>query len=135
MRLVSGMGGIALIIMGVILLYGAARMSLQIKKEIQFDYGSVIGGAFFSIVSPGFLIWWATIGFSVVLKSLLYGLWGLTVMALGHWLADIGWHWFLSYFVNKRKRSMDDGIYRNIVRALACGLVITGVYFCWGISF
>ncbi|MCK5083805.1 MAG: LysE family transporter [Candidatus Omnitrophica bacterium] len=134
MRLVSGLGGIALIVMGIVLLYGAAKMTLQVKDGVEFDYGAVVGGAFFSIVSPGFLIWWSTIGLSVVLKSLLFGLAGLTMVALGHWTADIGWHWFVSYFVNKRKYSMEDEPYRNVMRLLALGLVATGIYFCFGIS-
>jgi len=134
MRLISGIGGVALVGMGMMLLYGVANMSLQVKDGIEFDYGSMAGGAFFSIISPGFLIWWSTIGLSVVLKSLLFGLFGLVMVALGHWMADIGWHWFVSYFVNKRKNYLEDGPYRNIVRLLAFGLVITGVYFCFGIS-
>lgn len=134
MRLVSGMGGVALMVMGVILLYGAARMSLQVKEEIHFDYGSVIGGAFFSIISPGFLIWWSTIGFAVILKSLLHGFLGLTMVALGHWLADISWHWFVSGFVHQRKHYMEDKVYQNIIRLLAVGLTATGAYFCWGLS-
>jgi len=134
MRLISGLGGIALVGMGIMLLYGVANMSLQVEDGVEFDYGSVVGGAFFSIVSPGFLIWWSTIGLSVVLKSLLFGLVGLAMVALGHWMADIGWHWFVSYFVHKRKHYLEDGTYRNIVRLLAFGLVATGIYFCLGIS-
>ena len=134
MRLVSGLGGIALIAMGIMLFYGAAKMSLRVEDGVEFDYGSVVGGAFFSIVSPGFLIWWSTIGLSVVLKSLLFGLAGLATVAMGHWIADIGWHWSVSYFVNKRKYYLEDRPYRNIIRLLAFGLVATGIYFCFGIS-
>jgi threonine/homoserine/homoserine lactone efflux protein len=57
MRIVSGLGGIALIIMGVILLRGVANMSLVVRHKINSRYGAVVGGAFFSIASPGFLIW------------------------------------------------------------------------------
>ncbi|MBN1870247.1 MAG: LysE family transporter [Candidatus Omnitrophica bacterium] len=131
MHLISGLGGVALIGMGIILLYGAAQMSLQVEKGVEFDYGAVIGGAFFSIISPGFLIWWSTIGLSVVLKSLLFGLLGLATVALGHWMADIGWHWFVSYYIHKKMDYMDDRLYRNIVRLLAFGLVAAGVYFCY----
>ena len=134
MRLISGLGGIALIGMGIMLLYGVANMSLRVEDSVEFDYGSVAGGAFFSIVSPGFLIWWSTIGLSVILKSLLFGLIGLVMVALGHWIADIGWHWFVSYFVHKKRHCLEDRSYRNIVRLLAFGLVVTGIYFCLGIS-
>ena len=134
MRLVSGLGGIALIGMGIMLLFGVAKMSLRAEDGIEFDYGSVLGGAFFSIISPGFLIWWSTIGLSVVLKSLLFGLTGLVMVALGHWLADVGWHWFVSYFVNKGKCYLEDRSYRKIMRILAFGLVAAGIYFCLDVS-
>jgi len=129
MRIVSVIGGVALIGMGIILLRGAARMSLSVERGMDFDYGSVIGGAFFSIISPGFLIWWTTIGFSVIMKSLLYGVMGLAMVALGHWIADLGWHWFVSFFVHKGKCYLKDRTYQNAIRLLAIGLLATGVYF------
>jgi len=129
MRIVSVIGGIALFGMGIILLRSAARMSLSVERGIDFDYGSLIGGAFFSIISPGFLIWWTTIGFSVIMKSLLYGFMGLAVVALGHWLADLGWHWFVSFFVHKGKCYLKDRTYQNAIRLLALGLMATGAYF------
>jgi threonine/homoserine/homoserine lactone efflux protein len=98
-------------------------------KKVDFDYGSLAGGAFFSIISPGFLIWWTTIGLSVILKSLLFGFMGFTMVALGHWLADISWHWFVSDFVHKGKVYLKDHHYHAIIRCLAIGLIATGIYF------
>jgi len=135
MRVVSGVGGIALIGMGIILLRGVSHMSLCVKRGIEFDYGgSLMGGAFFSIISPGFLIWWATIGLSVILKSLVFGLLGLVMVAIGHWVADIGWHWSVSYFVHRGKHYLKDRSYHGMVRLLAVGLIATGAYFFAGIS-
>jgi threonine/homoserine/homoserine lactone efflux protein len=134
MRVVSGIGGLALVVMGVILLRGAAHMSLAVKEGIDFDYGSFVGGAFFSVISPGFLIWWSTIGLSVVLKSLLFGLMGLAMVALGHWLADVAWHWFISYFLHQKRYYLEDRIYRNILRLLGLGLMGVGIYFGTGVS-
>jgi len=129
MRFVSVVGGIALIGMGFILLRGVKHMSLAVKEGIESDYGSVVGGAFFSIISPGFLIWWTTIGFSVILKSLLFGLLGFMMVALGHWLADFGWHWFVSHFVHKGKSYLKDRTYQGLIRILAIGLIAIGITF------
>lgn len=131
MRVVSTVGGIGLAVMGLILLRGAGQMSLSAEREVEFDYGSLVGGAFFSIISPGFLIWWTTIGFSVIMKSLLYGFMGLVMVVLGHWLADLGWHWFVSFFVHKGKYYLKDRAYRSIIRLLALGLIIAGAYFLY----
>jgi len=104
-------------------------MSLEVNQDIDFDYGSVVGGAFFSIISPGFLIWWTTIGFSVILKSLVFGIMGIVMVAVGHWLADLGWHWFVSYFVHRGKTYLKDTTYKGIIRLLSIGLIGMGVYF------
>jgi len=129
MSVVSGVGAVALFTMGVLLLNSSRRMSLDIHNGVEFDYGAVTGGAFFSIISPGFLIWWSTIGLSVILKSLLYGFLGFCMVAVGHWIADIGWHWFVSYFVNRGKSYLNDRSYRAIIRWLAVGLILAGAYF------
>ena len=129
MGLVAKVGGVALIGMGILLVKGAKDMRLIMDKRVDFDYGSLAGGAFFSIVSPGFLIWWTTIGLSVILQSLLFGLTGFMMVALGHWLADIGWHWFVSDFVHKGKVYLKDRQYQNIIRFLALGLIAAGIYF------
>lgn len=134
MRFVSVTGGVALVGMGIILLRDVKGMTLQIQKKIEFDYGSVIGGGFYSIISPGFLIWWSTIGFSVILKSLLFGVMGFLMVALGHWLADIGWHWFVSIFVHKGRVYLNDRVYHAMIRVLSFGLMATGIYFLTGNS-
>jgi len=129
MVVVSSIGGIALIGMGCLMLRGAKDMHLSTDKKVDFDYGSLAGGAFFSIISPGFLVWWTTIGLSVILKSMLFGPMGFAMVALGHWLADLGWHWFVSDFVHKGKLYLKDHHYQRIIRFLALGLVAAGVYF------
>jgi len=128
-RVTSVIGGIGLVGMGIILLRGADRMSLSVERRVEFDYGSLVGGAFFSIISPGFLIWWTTIGFSVIVRSLLFGFMGLAMVALGHWLADLGWHWFVSFFVHKGKCYLKDQMYQNMIRLLALSLIVIGAYF------
>ena len=128
-RIASVIGGVGLLGMGLILLKGAGQMTLSVKDGVEFDYGSLVGGAFFSIISPGFLIWWTTIGFSVIVKALLSGLAGLAMVALGHWLADLGWHWFVSYFVNKGKCYLKDSTYQGAIRLLGFSLLAMGGYF------
>ncbi|MFC1645926.1 LysE family transporter [Candidatus Omnitrophota bacterium] len=128
-RTVSIVGSIALMGMGFILIRKTSKMSLSANQKVNFNYGVVSGGAFFSVVSPGFIIWWVTIGASVFIQALLSGIIGLVVLALGHWLADIVWHWFISYSVNKGKQYLNDSLYRRIMRILSFGLIAMGIFF------
>jgi len=127
---VSIVGGLALIIMGVALLLNAGKMRLSnIKTNAGFDKGLVVGGIFFSIVSPGFLVWWATIGFSTIIKASLFGIIGVAILILGHWLADILWYGFLSYAVDKGKMYLTGRSYQNIMRFFSVLLIILGLCF------
>jgi len=84
------------------------------------------GGVFFSAISPGFLIWWATIGVSTTIRALLSGVVGVLALMLGHWVADLIWHWFLSYAVDKGKVYLNDRWYQNIIRFLSILLAVLG---------
>ena len=119
-----------MIVMGLVVIFKANQMRLsETKENINFTYGALAGGAFFSIISPGFLIWWATIGASLLLQAFLLGLLGVAVFTVGHWSADIGWYWFVSYSIDKGKRFLSDRSFQTIMKALALMLIILGVYF------
>jgi len=129
----SAVGGVALIAMGAILIANSGRMCL-IDKEAgsKFSRGLFAGGFFFSAVSPGFLVWWATIGVSTLTRAFLYGVAGVSALVLGHWLADVLWYWFISYAVDRGKTYLNDGSYRNMVRVFSAALIAIGGYFLFG---
>ncbi len=127
-------GGVALIIMGTIVFLNASRMRISdVKTDSGFNKGLVIGGIFFSMVSPGFLIWWVTIGVSTIMKAmLLFGILGVVILSLGHWLADAAWYGFMSYAIDKGKAHLTDKVYQNIVRVFSSLLILLGIYFLIG---
>jgi threonine/homoserine/homoserine lactone efflux protein len=91
--------GIALI-GGAFLLYlgiGILRTVRQTEISGSTGYRSPLAaGALLSLGNPYFLIWWATVGASLILRSTEFGLVGFAVFAVGHWLCDLGWDTFLS---------------------------------------
>ncbi len=123
---VNWVGGLGLIIMGALILMQVRRLSLARHAEVSFRWGPWVGGACFSLASPGFLIWWATIGASVVLQGLLAGLAGLALVLLGHALADLAWHWFVAFSVERGKASCSDRTYRVLMTGLAFWLIVLG---------
>ena len=131
LSVVSIIGSIALVVMGVILLIYSKEMKLSdVKKgKVNGNKGLILGGIFFSIISPGFLIWWATIGFSSALRSLSLGVWGLVAIMLGHWTADVSWYGLLSIMVEKGKMLLSDFSYQKLIRFFSCVLIVLGVLF------
>jgi threonine/homoserine/homoserine lactone efflux protein len=124
------LGGLALITMGAILILNASKMKIvEDKKDVGFSKGLFLGGVFFSAVSPGFIVWWATIGVSTIVKALLSGVFGVLALVAGHWLADALWYWLISYAVDKGKSRMTDKSYHFIVRFFSVILILIGIYF------
>ncbi len=128
---ISIVGAAALILMGCILLIYSKKMKLSALREHKSanHRNLILGGIFFSIISPGFIIWWATIGFSSALQALTLGAWGLVAIMLGHWFADVSWYGLLSFMVEKGKMALSDSSYQRLIRFFSYILIILGVIF------
>jgi threonine/homoserine/homoserine lactone efflux protein len=120
-------GCAGLIAMGAVLLRQVPGLSLTQRADVAFGGGPVAGGAFFSLTSPGFLIWWATIGASVFLEGALQGPAGLAAVGAGHALADIAWCWFVAYSIERGRRYVSDRTYRVIMAGIAVWLIMLGL--------
>ncbi len=124
---VAWVGGIGLILMGGLILSSVPHLSLPRRQEVVFRGGPLLGGVFFSIASPGFLIWWATIGVSVLLQGALWQGPGIALVSAGHATPDIGWLWFVAWSVERGRAYCTDRIYRLIMAGMALWLVFLGV--------
>ncbi len=134
---VAWVGGIGLVAMGVFLLRRVPRLTMPTAAQMTFHHGPVLGGAFFSLVSPGFLLWWATIGAAVFLQGTLRGLLGIGLLSAGHALADLVWHWLVAYSVERGRPFCRDQTYRLVMGGIAVCLVVFGVglpvkHLLWG---
>ena len=125
--IVAVVGGVGLVIMGGLILARIKGMSLSAQPQLVFHGGPLVGGAFFSAVSPGFFLWWATIGTAVLFQGLLKGLMGVLLIATGHVLADLAWYWLVAFSVERGRTYCTDTIYRGIMRGLAVCLIILGI--------
>lgn len=85
---------------GIVLLYLAY---LEIRSPIS-DEGKpvrgIITGILMSSLNPYFIIWWLTVGFTLVLKSMEFGLIGLIMLIILHELCDYSWLGFVSITSN-----------------------------------
>ena len=122
-----GVGRVALIVMGGMILLRVPRLSLSRRADVLFRWGPLAGGAFFSLVSPGFLLWWATIGASVLLRGALAGTQGILAVAAGHATADLGWCWLVAWSVARGRGCCTDRVYRAIMAVIALSLIVMGI--------
>jgi len=118
---------LALMIMGFLFLKNVKYLSLSNQGSISFPYGPFVGGVFFSITSPGFLIWWMTLGGPLLLQAAPFGKIGFFSLMAAHWAADLVWHGFVAYSVYYGKSYLGDQSYQNIMRGLASLLIVMGI--------
>lgn len=129
--ILSIMGGAMLIIMGLHIIFRASRIRLSMNKNNNFTSGSILGGIFFTAFNPTFPTWWLSIGTSLLSRALLFGLLGVIILIVGHWLADFAWFSFVGFAVNRGKLCLDNRAYQLILKILAIILITLGVWFIY----
>ena len=110
-------GGIYLLFIGIGLL--RPRVSGESSKATPSSFFS---GIFLSGGNPYFLLWWATIGAGLVIGAARFGLLGLILFAILHWLCDLIWYSFLSFASFKGIKMFGAGLYKKV--SVICGLAM-----------
>lgn len=87
------LGGVFLLYMGIDMLRNFRKVEVKTEEK---DLNPFLAGIILSAGNPYFLIWWATVGANLVLKSLAFGITGLFLLAVFHWFWDLAWLQFLS---------------------------------------
>ena len=89
---ISLVGGVFLLVMSI----GLLRSSQGVIEAARDERSPIVGGAVLTAANPYFLIWWATIGVTLAVRSALLGVIGFAAFALVHLLCDFAWCYFLS---------------------------------------
>ena len=94
---ISILGGVLMAWMGVTIVVSGGT----VVSEGKLGDSSVWAGVMLSAGNPYFLIWWATVGSSLVIRSVEYGLVGVLLFGICHWMCDLVWLWLLAFFANR----------------------------------
>jgi threonine/homoserine/homoserine lactone efflux protein len=93
---------------GLIMISMALRMIKAEKRAVEADEiaknSALVAGIITTVANPYFLLWWATIGTSLIMEALIFGFLGFLVFAMTHWLCDLLWDSFIGVTVFKSKR-------------------------------
>ena len=69
---------------------------------------SVLAGVWTTAANAGFILWWLTIGTTLILNAKLFGLLGFSVFAGVHWLTDFSWYTVVALLIFKSQRFWTD---------------------------
>ncbi|MEM3577168.1 MAG: LysE family transporter [Candidatus Bathyarchaeia archaeon] len=113
---------------GALMVYLGFKM-LKTRKESGSEspfikHSSVVSGILATAGNPYFLLWWATIGASLVMNSTVFGHFGFLLFTMIHWSCDLAWNVFVSFTVFKSKRFWTKRIYDAVFGF--CFAILTG---------
>jgi threonine/homoserine/homoserine lactone efflux protein len=87
------LGGLSLLVMGVGMLRGIRQAEVGADQDTR---SPIVAGILLSIGNPYFLVWWATVGAALIMRSFCFGVFGFVAFGALHWLCDLAWGYFLS---------------------------------------
>ena len=131
-KMVIGLaGGLMLIFMG-LMMFRAPRKSLDEAVDLpDLPYNSLLAGIIMTGTNPYFFLWWATIGVALVAGAAGFGILGLLLFGLVHWLCDLAWEQFISMSVFKTRHLWTQRVQKIVFGICALILVGFGVWFCF----
>ena len=87
------LGGLLLLVMGVGMLRSIRQAEIGSGQDTR---SPIVAGILLSIGNPYFLVWWATVGAALIMRSFRFGVLGFVAFGALHWLCDLAWNYFLS---------------------------------------
>ena len=118
---------------GALLVYLGVRM-VQMRKDDSsvksaFPYHPFAAGVITTVSNPYFLLWWATVGASLIIMGLSFGVVGIVGLILVHESCDLGWDYFVAYTSFQSRKLWTTR--RKMYIFGACGILLIGfgVYF------
>jgi threonine/homoserine/homoserine lactone efflux protein len=120
-------GGTFLVIMGVQMFRDLSKTddsSLPVTKG-----GPLIAGVVLTGGNPYFLIWWATVGLTLVTTAKGFGVWAFVLFAFTHWACDLVWLTILSWGSFKGASVLGPKRRRVVLLFCAVALLGFGAYF------
>ena len=92
---------------------------------------SLITGIVLTGTNPGFYVWWMTIGIALIVGAADFGLSGILLFAVVHWLCDLAYYEFLSMATFKSRKWWTRKVQRIVFSSCASMLIGFGVWFVY----
>ncbi len=115
---------------GAVLLYLAFMEMRSFGQEVEAKKGrSFVSGIAMTGVNPYFLIWWLTIGFTLVNQAILFGVLGIASFIVAHEMCDVAFLGFVSATSNKTASMWGSRSYKILSGISITIFLVFGVYF------
>ena len=99
------------------------------ETHVSLKRDSVLAGVYTTAVNAGFILWWLTIGTTLILNAQLFGLVGFSVFAGVHWLCDFSWYTVVAVLIFKSQRFWNERTRMGIMFFCVAVFIGFGAYF------
>lgn len=90
---------------------------------------TIIAGAYTTAINAGFILWWLTIGTTLVLNAQIFGFLGFAVFTGVHWFVDFAWYTAAAFAVFKSQRFWNNKVRLGITLFCVVVFIGFGLYF------
>jgi threonine/homoserine/homoserine lactone efflux protein len=119
-------GGLVMVFMGI---QAFKNRNKEEQPNISLKRESILAGAYTSAANAGFILWWLTIGTTLILNAKLFGLAGFSVFAGVHWLTDFAWYTVVAFLIFKSQRFWTKRTHSMVTFFCVAVFVGFGLYF------
>jgi len=120
------LGGLFLLFMGTDMLRSMKTAGQRSGKR---DDTPLVAGILFSLGNAYFLLWWVTVGATLIAKAVSFGLIGFAVFAVVHWSCDFVWFYLLSAASFKGGKLFGAKFQRRVFGVCGIFLLVFGLKF------
>ncbi len=119
-------GGLLMMFMGV---QTFRNRNKTIETYESPKHESLIAGIWTTAANAGFILWWLTIGTTLVITARSFGFLEFTVFAVVHWLCDFVWYTVVAFLIFKSHRFWTKRVNQAILIFCFSVLIGFGVWF------
>jgi threonine/homoserine/homoserine lactone efflux protein len=119
-------GGAFMIFMGIRAIKNRNR---QDNNTIFLKRDSLFAGIYTTAANAGFILWWLTIGTSLIANAQIFGLTGFGIFAGVHWTTDFLWYTAIGLFIFKSQKFWTKKVHYGITIFCASVFLLFGAYF------
>ncbi len=119
-------GGLLMIFMGI---QAFRNRNRQNDSPVSLKRDSLLSGVWTTAANAGFILWWLTIGTTLVLNAQLFGLAGFGVFAGVHWSVDFLWYAVVGLLIFKSQRFWTPRTHLAVTLFCVAVFLVFGGYF------
>jgi threonine/homoserine/homoserine lactone efflux protein len=123
---VGVVGGLLMMFMGVQTFRNRNKPDEKYAGSMQ---DSLLAGIRTTAANPAFILWWLTVGTTLILNAKIFGLPGFSVFAGLHWFCDFAWYTVVAFLIFKSHRFWTATVHQAITFFCIAVLVGFGAWF------